>query len=55
MISSTCFVTGVKIEPENRKLYEGCAYFTEPLFEDGEAMAPERFLLLAENEVRRRK
>jgi len=55
MISNSCVVTGVKIEPENRKLYEGCAYFVKPLFEDGKAMDPARLLLIAENEIRRRK
>lgn len=55
MIKNYCSITGINVKPENIKLYMNCAYFIKPVFEDGKAMEPERLLLLAENEIRRRK
>ncbi|MFZ5642481.1 MAG: hypothetical protein ACOY46_02675 [Bacillota bacterium] len=55
LINNNCFVFGINLKAENIRLYLECAYFKEPVFEDGEAIEPERLLLLAENEIRRRK
>jgi len=54
-VNELCYVTGRRIKPGDHELFKYCSYFIEPVIEDGRSLDPAQLVLLAENEIQRRK